>query len=648
MNKNFGFVRVAAAVPKLQVADCAYNVQEIKKQIDLALTEGVEIVCFPELSLTGYTCADLFFLQQLQQDALAGLQEVCEYTQDKPIVIIVGAPLKWDNNLYNCAFVMTDGDVIGIVPKLNLPNTGEFAEKRWFSPYSHPQGVAIGNALNVIKHSGNTIELWNGEVPFGPDLLFMMRDVCFGVELCEDLWSPLPPSTQLAIQGAEIIFNLSSSNCVVGKHDFRRQMITQQSARVHCGYVYTSSGIGESTTDVVFSGSTYIAENGTMLVEGERFLQDSSMTISEIDVECLRTHRQRNTNFTNDQIGHYRKCYVAPIESNEVMAPIHRTFAKYPFLPTPSIRDSYCEDVLNIQTSALARRWTHTHAQTLVLGVSGGLDSTLALLICILTADKLGYSRKQIVGITMPGFGTSDRTYQNAIQLMEALGISQHEIPIRDAVMQHFEDIQHNPNNHDITYENAQARERTQILMDIANKYNGLVIGTGDMSELALGWCTYNADQMSMYGINAGIPKTLVRYLVEYEAENYFGEDIRTLLQDIVATPVSPELLPTDEQGEIAQKTEDKVGPYALHDFFMYYFLRYGFSSEKIAYLAEQAFGDEYSDDEIAHWLHVFMRRFFTQQYKRSCMPDGPKVVSVSLSPRGDWRMPSDVNPLKI
>ncbi len=635
--KNFGFIRVGAAVPQLQVADCEYNASEIKQQIDQALQEGVQIVCFPELSITGYTCADLFFLQQLQQNAMAALQDICEYTKDKPIVIIVGAPMKWDNNLYNCAFVMTDGDVIGVVPKLNLPNTAEFAEKRWFTPLQQP-------ATNP-QQPAKTIELWCGDVPFGADLLFMMRDVCFGVELCEDLWSPLPPSTQLAIQGAEIIFNLSSSNCVVGKHDYRRQMIMQQSARVHCGYVYASSGIGESTTDVVFSGSTYIAENGTMLVEGERFLQESSLTISEIDVDCLRTCRQRNTNFTNDQIGHYRKCYVAPVEQTEMIEPLHRIISAYPFLPATAQRESYCEDVLSIQTSALARRWTHTGAQTLVIGVSGGLDSTLALLVCVLTADRLGYSRKQILGITMPGFGTSNRTYQNALALMEALGISQHEIPIREAVLQHFEDIAHNPDNHDVTYENAQARERTQILMDIANKYNGIVIGTGDMSELALGWCTYNADQMSMYGINAGIPKTLVRYMVEYEAENYFSTDIRAILCDIVDTPVSPELLPTDEDGEIAQKTEDKVGPYALHDFFMYYFLRYGFSEEKIAYLAEQAFADMYTTDEIYHWLRVFMHRFFTQQYKRSCMPDGPKVVSVSLSPRGDWRMPSDVKP---
>ncbi len=647
MNNNFGFVRVAAAVPKLQVADCKYNVEEIKQQIDQAIAEGVEIVCFPELCVTGYTCADLFFLQQLQQNAYDALQDICEYTREKPIVIIVGAPLKWDNNLYNCAFVMTDGDVIGVVPKLNLPNTGEFYEKRWFSQYANRNlTTALDGGLNVIKHTGNTIELWSGEVPFGSDLLFMMRDVCFGVELCEDLWSPLPPSTQLAIQGAEIIFNLSSSNCVVGKHDFRRQMITQQSARVHCGYVYTSSGIGESTTDLVFSGSTYIAENGIMLAEGERFLADSTLTISEIDVECLRTHRQRNTNFTNDQFGHYRKCYVAPVEGEGKIEPLHRTFNQYPFLPSPALRESYCEDVLNIQTCALARRWQHTHAQTLILGVSGGLDSTLALLVCVLAADRLGYSRKQIIGITMPGFGTSGRTYQNALKLMEALGISMHEIPIRDAVIQHLKDINHNIDNHDVTYENAQARERTQILMDVANKYNGLVIGTGDMSELALGYCTYNADQMSMYGVNAGIPKTLVRYLVEYEADAYFGGEVSEILHDIVDTPISPELLPTDQAGEIQQKTEEKVGPYSLQDFFMYYFLRYGFSADKIAYLAEIAFADEFSKETIHHWLQVFMHRFFTQQFKRSCMPDGPKVVSVSLSPRGDWRMPSDVKPL--
>ena len=632
MSRNYGFVRVAAAVPEMRLADCQYNAEQIKKQIDEAVSEGVQVVCFPELSVTGYTCADLFFMQQLQENALKALEDICNHTRGKSIIVIAGAPLQSDNNLYNCAIVMTDGDVVGVVPKINLPNTAEFYEKRWFT-----------SGRDCLKK----IELWSDEVPFGNDLLFLTRDYSFGVELCEDLWSPLPPSTQLAIQGAELIFNLSSSNCVTGKHSFRRQMITQQSSRVHCGYVYTSSGVWESTTDVVFGGSTYIAENGKLLAEGDRFLRESSMLIQEFDIERLRTDRQRNTNFTKDKTEAYRKIYVAPLADGEQeIVPIHRHFRKNPFIPAPAERDEFCEDVLRIQTSALARRWEHTHAQTLVLGVSGGLDSTLALIVCVLTADLLGYNRKQVIGVTMPGFGTSDRTYQNALALMDLLGISQHEIPIKTAVLQHFEDIDHDVNVHDITYENAQARERTQILMDLANKYNGIVVGTGDMSELALGWCTYNADHMSMYGVNAGIPKTIIRYVIEYEAQNYFSQDVREVLMDVIGTPVSPELLPTDENGDIAQKTEDKVGPYELHDFFLYYTLRYGFSREKIQYIANIVFADDYSEEEIDKWLSVFMRRFFTQQYKRSCLPDGPKVVPLSLSPRGDLRMPSDVNPL--
>lgn len=641
MTTNLGYVRVAAAVPQMRVADCKYNANEIKKQIKEALQEGVEVVCFPELSLTGYTCADLFFTQQLQQDALIGLKDICAYTRDLPIIVLVGSPLKVDNNLYNCAFVITDGEVVGVVPKINLPNTGEFYEKRWFSSGRD----VLENNVNSIRPRIPTIELWGNDVPFGIDLLFATKDYSFGIEICEDLWSPLPASTQLAIQGAEIIFNLSSSNCVTGKHEFRQRMITQQSARVHCGYVYTSSGIGESTTDIVFSGSTYIAENGDMLEIGERFQMDSSMIITEIDVERLRIDRQRNTNFTHDKHGHYRHINVAPLESDSQssIAPIHRHFPKTPFLPKRTNCAEYCEDVLNLQVHGLLRRWQHTHAESLVIGISGGLDSTLALLVCVLTADRLGYSRSQVIGVTMPGFGTSDRTYNNAIELMGQLGISIHEIPIRDMATQHLNDIGHDIHQHDITYENAQARIRTLILMDMANKYNSIVVGTGDMSELALGWATYCGDQMSMYGINAGVPKTLVRYLVKYAAENIFGERTREILLDIVDTPVSPELLPTDEDGNIAQKTEDKVGPYELHDFFLYYFLRYGFTREKIAYMANIAFEGMYSEEVIAKWLNVFMRRFFTQQFKRSCMPDGPKVVGVSLSPRGDWRMPSDV-----
>jgi len=639
MTTNFGYVRVAAAVPRMRVADCQYNAEEIKKQIIEATQEGVQVVCFPELSLTGYTCADLFFTQQLQKDALNALEDVCASTRDLPIIVLVGAPLKVDNNLYNCAFVMTDGEVIGVVPKINLPNTGEFYEKRWFSSGRD----VLENNVNSIHPRIPTIELWGNDVPFGIDLLFATKDYSFGIEICEDLWSPLPASTQLAIQGAEIIFNLSSSNCVTGKHAFRQRMITQQSARVHCGYVYTSSGIGESTTDIVFSGSTYIAENGDMLEIGDRFQLESSMIISEIDVERLRIDRQRNTNFTHDKHGHYRHINVAPLEA-ENGGPLHRHFTKTPFLPKRKESLEYCEDVLNLQVHGLLRRWQHTHAESLVIGISGGLDSTLALIVSVLAADRLGYSRSQVIGVTMPGFGTSGRTYNNALAMMEELGVSIHEIPIREMAIQHLNDIGHDLNNHDITYENAQARIRTLVLMDMANKYNGLVVGTGDMSELALGWATYCGDHMSMYGVNAGVPKTLVRYLVRYAAENIFGERLRETLLDVIDTPVSPELLPTDDNGNIAQITEDKVGPYELHDFFMYYFLRYGFTREKIAYMASLAFEGVYTEEVINHWLNIFMRRFFTQQFKRSCLPDGPKVIGVSLSPRGDLRMPSDIN----
>ena len=643
MKDNFGFVRVAAAVPMMRVADCSYNVEQVKQQITEAIEEGVEIICFPELTLTGYTCGDLFFTQRLQQSTLRGLEDVCNFTREKPIIVLIGAPLKVDNNLYNSAFVMTDGDVVGVVPKVNLPNTGEFYEKRWFTSGR----AALQHSAEGLIPRIPTIELWCGDVPFGPELLFMTRNCCFGVEICEDLWSPLPPSTQLAIQGAELIFNLSSSNCVTGKHAFRRQMITQQSARVHCGYVYTSSGVGESSSDIVFSGSTYIAENGELLSEGDRFQHNSSMVIQEIDVERLRIDRQRNTNFTKDQHGRYRKVNVAPIErEDDYSEPVHRHFSRTPFLPSPADSDAFSADAFSIQCNGLAHRWEHTKAETLVIGISGGLDSTLALLVAVQTADLLGYDRQRIIGVTMPGFGTSDRTYHNAVRLMELLGVRQMEIPIRDSVTQHLKDIEHSGEK-DITYENAQARIRTLILMDLANEHNGLVIGTGDMSELALGWMTYAGDQISMYGINAGIPKTMVQFQIHYAANYWYSDEITSILTDIIQTPISPELLPTDENGEIAQRTEDKVGPYELHDFFMYHFLRYGFTAEKVAYMASLAFEDTYSDEEIRHWIEVFRHRFYTQQFKRSCQPDGPKVIGISLSPRGDWRMPSDVNEME-
>ncbi len=631
---DYGFVRVAAAVPCLKVADCSWNAATTINQIDEAVAQGVQIICFPELGMTGYTCADLFFNHQLQKNAVLALQKVCNHTRGKDIIVIVGAPLMILNQLYNCSFVMTDGEVVGVVPKLNLPNTGEFYEKRWFA-------------------SGRTdiesVELWSGDVPFGHDLLFLTNQFGFGIEMCEDLWCPLPPSTQLCIQGADLIFNPSASNCLTGKHDFRRQMLKQQSARTHCGYVYTSAGIGESTTDLVFSGSTYIAENGEIIAEGERFLSENNMIISEIDIERLRVDRERNTNFNLDKSGTYRKVYTGM--NIDWVEPNHRIFSQLPFIPEPAQSVDYCDDVLTIQTIGLSRRWEHTHAQTLVVGISGGLDSTLALLVCVRAADFLNRDHKQILAVTMPGFGTSDRTYNNALSLMDALGVEQIEISITDAVRLHLDDIGHDISVHDTTYENAQARERTQILMDLANEHNGLVVGTGDLSELALGWATYNGDHMSMYGVNAGIPKTLVRYLVQYIASTQ-DNLVAAILHDIVDTPVSPELLPAEDgdnadsdmlQTQIAQKTEDKVGPYELHDFFIYYFLRYGFSHEKILYMANIAFADKYSNDEIEHWLDVFKYRFFTQQFKRSCLPDGPKVISVGLSPRGDWRMPSDI-----
>lgn len=627
-HNDLGYVRVGAAVPQVSVGDCPFNVSQIETQITQSVHEGAQVVCFPELSITGYTCEDLFFTQQLQHNTLDALQEICSFSKGKPIVVLVGAPLKVDNNLYNCAFVIHDGVLVGIVPKTNLPNTAEFSEKRWFCP----------GRTNITS-----VELFGKEIPFGTDMLFCVNDFCFGIEICEDLWSPLPPSTQLAIQGAEIIFNLSSSNCLVGKHVFRQQMITQQSARVHCGYVYTSSGIGESTTDIVFSGSVYIAENGDMLEVGERFCSDPKLYVREIDVERLRTDRQRNNNFTADQKGHYRKIYIEAL-SKKVIEPLHYTINSTPFLPVPDNANTYFNDVALIQVNALAKRWLYTQAKTLIIGVSGGLDSTLALLIAVRTADRLGYPRSVVHGITMPCFGTTSRTYNNALALMKTLGISVHEINIKEAVSEHFEMIGHDASQHDTTYENSQARYRTLILMNLANELKGIVVGTGDMSELALGWATYCGDHMSMYGINAGVPKTLVKAMVDFFAHEEAFKEVKETLLDICATDISPELLPPSTQDTISQKTEDKVGPYILHDFFLYYFLRYGFTRYKIYYMACKAFKGQFEEDIIKHWLDVFMKRFFAQQYKRSCMPDGPKVVGVSLSPRGDWRMPSDVN----
>lgn len=623
---NKGFVKVAAAIPELKVADCAFNVSKIIELLQQAEHEKVQVVCFPELTVTGYTCADLFFQEKLLLDAEKYLAELQLASFATTAVAIVGMPVRLQNQLFNVAVVLQGGHILGVVPKTNLPNNNEFYEKRWFA--------------SAKSTDATTIKIGGEEVPFGTDILFTDRKFSFAIELCEDLWVPIPPSSQHAIHGADVIFNLSATNELIAKHNYLRQLIEQQSARCNSGYVYASSGFGESTTDVVYAGNGLIAENGKMIASSERFLFESQLVVSEIDVERLRADRMRNTNFSNEKLD--KKYRIVNIEdAHFTNFELKRKFGKHPFVPAMANRNESCEEIFSIQVGGLAKRWQHTKAETLVLGISGGLDSTLALLVCVKTADKLGIDRKSIIGITMPGFGTTDRTYSNALNLMTSLGITQKEISIKDACIQHFKDIEHNISVHDVTYENTQARERTQILMDIANKHNGLVIGTGDLSELALGWATYNGDHMSMYAVNSGIPKTLVRYLVDWVSHT-LGGAAELILQDVLDTPVSPELLPADENGEIAQKTEDLVGPYELHDFFLYYFVRFGFTPEKIRFLANNAFDGDYTDEVIVKWLKVFLRRFFAQQFKRSCMPDGPKVGSINLSPRGDWRMPSD------
>jgi NAD+ synthase (glutamine-hydrolysing) len=623
---NNGFVRVAAAIPELRVADCSYNVARMAEIVHKGETEKVQVICFPELSVTGYTCADLFLQQQLLSDAEKALCELQMLTFTTTALIIVGMPVRFQNRLFNTAIALQGGHILGIVPKTNLPNNNEFYEKRWF---------ASGADIN-----SQNITLSGEQIPFGTDLLFSDGKFSFGIELCEDLWVPIPPSTQLALHGADIIFNLSATNELIGKHQYLRQLIEQQSARCIAGYIYASCGHGESTTDVVFAGNGLIAENGIMLADSERFSFEPQLVINDIDIDRLQADRMRNTNFANDRSDrNYRKILIE--DARFTSFDLKRIFNKHPFVPSVTNRDESCLEIFSIQVGGLARRWQHTHSENIVIGISGGLDSTLTLLVSVKTADKLGYDRKRVIGITMPGFGTTDRTYNNAINLMKSLGITMLEISIKDACIQHFKDINHDPKVYDVTYENIQARERTQILMDIANKRNGMVIGTGDLSELALGWATYNGDHMSMYGVNTGVPKTLVRYLVDW-ASHQLDKDSEIILQDVLDTPVSPELLPADENGDIAQKTEDIVGPYELHDFFLYYMIRFGFSPDKILFMAKRAFADTYSDEVIEKWLKTFMHRFFAQQFKRSCMPDGPKVGSINLSPRGDWRMPSD------
>ena len=630
---NYGFVKVASAVPPVKVADCAFNASQIEKEIIIADGKGVEIIVFPELCLTGYTCGDLFAHRLLLENAEMGLMRVLNNTRQLDIVSIVGMPVALNGMLLNVAVVFQKGKILGVVPKTYLPNYKEFYEKRWFT--------------SAAQVSDKVIRLCGQNVPIGSSLLFDTAETTFGIEICEDLWAPIPPSSKLALQGAEIIFNLSADNEGVGKHSYLCSLIAQQSARCIAGYVFSSCGFGESTTDVVFAGNALIYENGTRLTSGKRFSWDEQIVVSEIDVERLRTERRVNTTFAS-----CRACATTetPVRIStesiirEEGLQLTRTFDPHPFVPQGAVLDERCEEIFSIQVSGLAQRLVHTHAQSAVVGISGGLDSTLALLVCVQTFDKLGFSRKGIIGVTMPGFGTTDRTHTNAVRLMELLGVTLREVSIKAACLQHFKDIGHDPEVHNVTYENSQARERTQILMDIANQTNGLVVGTGDLSELALGWATYNGDHMSMYGVNAGVPKTLVKHLVKWVAGHSVDEDSRRTLLDIVDTPISPELIPADEQGNIQQITEDLVGPYELHDFFLYYFIRCGFAPSKIYFLATRTFRGTYSEETIKKWLQTFCRRFFNQQFKRSCLPDGPKVGSISLSPRGDWRMPSDAS----
>lgn len=636
---KYGFVKVAAAVPRVKVADCNYNTEQIENLIAQAEGQGVEVICFPELSVTSYTCQDLFHQQLLLEEAETSLLKLVEFCRSLNIIAIVGAPLSFKGMLLNVAVIIHKGKILGVVPKTYLPNYNEFYEHRWFA-----SGASLENTK--LKFCGQNVLV-------GTHLLFEATHFTFGVEICEDLWSVVPPSSKLALAGAEIIFNLSASNDIVGKSRYVENLVEGQSARALAGYVYSGCGFGESTQDLVFAGRAYIAENGHILSSLQRFQMEDQMLINEIDVERLRMERRINTTFSAGRalLGDVEK-YVT-IEMDPVIIPeerfnLTRMVDPLPFIPTGRELDLRCEEILHLQAQGLAQRIVHTKAQTVVVGVSGGLDSTLALLVCVEAFDLLKLNRKGIVGITMPGFGTTGRTYSNAVNLMKSLGVSIREISIRDACIQHFHDLGQSLSDHDVTYENGQARERTQILMDAANQMGGFVVGTGDLSELALGWATYNGDHMSMYAVNVSVPKTLVRYLVEWVSMHRMDDLSRSILLDIIATPISPELIPADENGNISQITEDLVGPYELHDFFLYYFLRYGFRPSKIFYLATRAFDGHdkrakvYDESIIKKWLTIFCRRFFAQQFKRSCLPDGPKVGSCSLSPRGDWRMPSD------
>lgn len=683
---DFGFVRVAAVVPRVKVADVDANIAEICRLAEDAERQEVSIAVFPELSVTGYTCADLFGQQLLIGKAEEGIKQLKSFSRGKKLTMVVGVPVRVAGNLYNCAAVIHNGKLSGLVPKIHLPGYNEFYESRWFSSgadflYDTERATApvYDDAKNCSSlAAGAEIAYAGAKVNVFPNLLFNVGRSTFAIEICEDLWTPVPPSSHHALAGAEIILNLSASNEVLMKHKYRHELIGQQSARTVSAYVYSSCGYGESTQDLVFSGSSMIYENGSLLAESERFMMEGTLIAADIDIEKLEILRQKQNTFhtvspdgTRDgqDARRYVNIKVCDGCQTDFEKCLKRHVEPHPFVPGFNVsidrdsseeevlkkmaaiseRNARCREITDIQVMGLATRLAHINCKTAVIGISGGLDSTLALLVAVLAFDKLGWDRKRIIGITMPGLGTTVRTKSNAQDLMETLGVTVREIPIGKAVAQHFADIGQDPNVTDVTYENSQARERTQILMDVANKEGGIVIGTGDLSELALGWATYNGDHISMYGVNASIPKTLVKYLVGWAADYHFNENcsnaqrsVREILLDIIDTPISPELKPADNNGEIAQKTEDLVGPYELHDFFLYNMFRFGYAPSKIYFLARKAFVGVYDDAVILKWLKTFISRFFGQQFKRSCLPDGPKVGSVSLSPRGDWRMPSD------
>ena len=632
---DYGFIRAASVVPRVNVADCNFNSEEIIKQISLAGEKGAQIIVFPEMSLTAYTCGDLFLQTELLDSAESALNRIKTASASVDAIIFVGLPVRGDCAIYNCAVALSGGRILGAVPKTYLPNYKEFYEKRWFA-----------SAASAVE---TEVELCGESVPFGTDLLFKSGKVVVAAEICEDLWTTIPPSSHAALAGANVIVNLSASDEVLGKHGYLCELVKQQSARCRAAYVYSSAGHGESSTDLVFAGNAMIAEDGTFLARSDRFRRGPFVVMADVDIEKISNDRRVATSFADCKSYNRSRYRIVNFSLGESKsgggADLLRLVRRYPFVPAEGkVLADCCEEIVNIQVSGLARRLEAIGCKNVVIGVSGGLDSTLALLVAAKAFDWLGLPRTGIVGITMPGFGTTGRTYANALTLMRALGITVKEISIKDAVERHFIDIGHDIAVQDVTYENSQARERTQILMDYSNKVNGIVVGTGDLSELALGWATYNGDHMSMYGVNAGIPKTLVKYLVKWFADSYFSGngDISPALRDVVETPISPELIPANDNGEIKQKTEDLVGPYELHDFYLYNMLRHDFSPRKIYWLACHAFGDDYDKATIKKWLRIFIKRFFAQQFKRSCLPDGPKVGSVSLSPRGDWRMPSD------